>query len=78
MKHRPFVLGTTLVFAMVACSGSDDDATTSTQGQVREVAPAMASIFRRAREYPVNDRASGTYRVVSGGRLSDANAPRPS
>ena len=38
MKHRPFVLRTTLAFAMVACSGSDDDATTSTQGQVSEVA----------------------------------------
>jgi len=37
MKRRPFVLGTTLVFAMVACSGSDDDATTSTQGEISEV-----------------------------------------
>ena len=38
MKHRPFVPGTTLVFAMVACSGSNDEATTSTQGQINEVA----------------------------------------
>ena len=37
MKHRPFVLRTTLVFAMVACSGSNDDATASTQGLVSEV-----------------------------------------
>ncbi len=38
MKHRPFVLGRTLAFAMVVCSGSDDDVTTSTRGQISEVA----------------------------------------
>jgi hypothetical protein len=38
MKHRPFVLLTTLVFAMAACSGSDDDATTATDDQTTEVA----------------------------------------
>ncbi len=37
MKHRPFVLLATLVFAMAACSGSDD-ATTTTGDQTTEVA----------------------------------------
>ena len=35
MKHRPFVLLTTLIFAMAACSGSDD-ATTATGDQTTE------------------------------------------
>ncbi|MGA7757839.1 MAG: hypothetical protein WCA57_08320 [Ilumatobacteraceae bacterium] len=37
MKQRPFVLLTTLVFAMAACSGSDD-ATTATDDETTEVA----------------------------------------
>ena len=38
MKHRPFVLLTALVFTMVACTDSDDDATTAPQAPTSEVA----------------------------------------
>ena len=41
------------------------------------VMPARASVRSRAPEYVDSDRANGTKRVVIGGRLSDAKAPRP-
>jgi hypothetical protein len=37
----------------------------------------MTSVRSRVLEYDDSDRANGTYRVVRGGRLSDAKAPRP-
>jgi hypothetical protein len=40
MRQRHFVLLTTLVFAMVACSGSDDDATTATDTQADDTTEA--------------------------------------
>src|SRR6478735_2792797 len=41
------------------------------------VTPATTSARSRPREYPAIDLANGTNRVVIGGRLADANAPRP-
>jgi hypothetical protein len=41
------------------------------------VTPAMTSVRSRVPEYVDIDRAKGMYRVVIGGRLSDANALRP-
>lgn len=40
MRHRPFVLLTALVFAMVACSGSDDASTTATDTQTTDTPEA--------------------------------------
>ena len=47
------------------------------QGQRRDRDTGDDIGAQRAPEYVENDRANGTYRVVSGGRLADANAPRP-
>ena len=41
------------------------------------VTPATTSVRSRAPEYVDIERANGTYRVVIGGRLADAKAPRP-
>jgi hypothetical protein len=41
------------------------------------VTPAMTSVRSRVLEYDDSVRANGTYRVVRGGRLFDAKAPRP-
>ena len=41
------------------------------------VTPAMTSVRTLFLEYDDIDRANGTYRVLIGGRLSNANAPRP-
>ena len=51
MRHRPFVLLTALVFAMVACGGSDDSATTA-DTQTSEEQQAMEQWLRRIPDDP--------------------------
>ena len=44
MRHRPFVLLTALVFAMVSCSGSDDDDATTADTQTTDTEAVTGTV----------------------------------